>query len=338
MKVSVILDPETSPAEALELGQLAEQLGIEAVWASNYPSSRDPFMTLAPLALASSRVRLGPLVMTPWELHPYKLSKSILGLAELTQGRANVLVGGPTGVPASMGINPQRMVGHVRESVEILRGANTHAPLNYKGRIFQVWNYKPAWATAPPPQIWIAANKPQMVAMATKLADGIMLGDMTPPRLTECMDRVRSGLEAAGRDSVRVSSLVAWHVKSNANASIAEAREQLALRGMLENWYVDSFLDPDECALVQSKLPAFFKAYKMRSPDIEGVPEGVLDKLVANLTLSGDASSLERHIAKLRSFAAAGLTDVALKLHRDQAEAVRMIGERVVPALSGRSH
>ena len=333
MKVSVILDPETSPGEALELGQLAERLGIEAVWASNYPSSRDPFMTLAPLALQSNRIRLGPLVMTPWELHPYKLSKSILGLADLTRGRANVLVGGPTGVPASMGIDPQRMVGHVRESVEILRGARPDAPLNYKGRIFQVWNYKPAWATAPPPQIWIAANKPQMVAMATTLADGIMLGDMTPPRLAECMERVRSGLAAAGREGVRVSSLVARHVKADAQASIGEAREQLALRGMLEDWYVDSFLEPDECRLVQSKLPAFFKAYKSRTPHIEGVPETILDKLVGNLTLSGDESSVDQHIAKLRSFAAAGLTDIALKLHRDQAAAVRLIGERVVPAL-----
>lgn len=336
MKVSVILDPDTSPGEAKALGLLAEQLGLEAVWVSNYPSSRDPFMVLAPLALASSRIRLGPLVMTPWELHPFKLSKAILGLAELTSGRANVLIGGPTGVPGVMGIDPQQMVGRVRECVEIVRGARPDAPLNYKGRHYQVWGYKPAWATAPPPQIWIAANKPQMVAMATKLADGIMLGDMTPPRLAECLARVGAGLEAAGRAGadVRVSSLVAWHVKTDARTSVAEARSQLALRGMLEDWYVDSFLDPDECRLVQSRLPAFFKAYKLRTPAVEGVPEAILDKLVANLTLSGDESSLERHIGRLRSFAAAGLTDVALKLHGDQLHAVRLIGERVAPALA----
>jgi alkanesulfonate monooxygenase SsuD/methylene tetrahydromethanopterin reductase-like flavin-dependent oxidoreductase (luciferase family) len=272
--------------------------------------------------------------MTPWELHPYKLSKAVLGLAELTNGRANVLIGGPTGVPGVMGIDPQQMVGRVRECVEILRGARPDAPLNYKGRHYQVWGYKPAWATATPPEIWIAANKPQMVAMATKLADGIMFGDMTPPRLAECLARVGAGLEAAGRAGVRVSSLVAWHVKTDERASIAEARSQLALRGMLEDWYVDSFLDPDECRLVQSRLPAFFKAYKLRSPEVEGVPEPILDKLVAHLTLSGDESSLERHVGRLRSFAAAGLTDVALKLHGDQLHAVRLIGERVAPALA----
>ncbi len=335
MNVDVILDPETSPAEAQALGLLAERYGINAVWASNYPSSRDPFITLAPLALASSRIRLGPLVLTPWELHPLKMSKAILGLNELAGGRANILVGGPTGVPAAMGINPLRMVGHVRECVEILRSAHADQPVNYKGGIFQVWNYKPAWATAPPPMIWIAANKPQMMAMATRLADGIMLGDMTPPRLAECLQRLDAGLAAAGRQrgDVRVSSLIAWHVKADAAASMAEARAQLALRGMLEAWYIDSFMEPDEVALVQKHLPSFFRAYKMKSAQIEGVPEPILDKLVANLTCSGGPASIDGHLVRLRTMQATGLTDVALKLHRDQDAAIRLIGERLVPAL-----
>jgi 5,10-methylenetetrahydromethanopterin reductase len=336
MKVDVILDPETSPAEAKEVGLLAERYGVNAVWASNYPSSRDPFITLAPLALASSRIRLGPMVMTPWELHPLKMSKAILGLAELTNGRANILVGGPTGVPGAMGINPLRMVGHVRECVEILKGAGPDKPLNYKGRIFQVWGYRPAWATAAPPFIYIAANKPQMLAMATRLADGIMLGDMTGPRLEGCLRSIDAGLAAAGRSrrDLRLSSLVAWHVKADKDASRAEARSQLALRGMLEDWYIDSFMDPDECRLVQAHMESFFRAYKNKSPVIEGVPDPILDKLVANLTLSGGPDSVDAHVEKLRRFRDLGLTDIALKLHGGQAAAVTLIGERVLPALA----
>ena len=60
MKVDVILSPDSSPAEVCELGLLAERYGINAIWSSNYPSSRDPFLTLAPLALQSKSIRLGP--------------------------------------------------------------------------------------------------------------------------------------------------------------------------------------------------------------------------------------------------------------------------------------
>lgn len=335
LNVDIILDPDTSPREALELGLMAERYGVNAVWASNYPSSRDPFITLAPLALASTRIRLGPLVITPWELHPLKASKAILGLAELTNGRANILVGGPTGVPGAMGIDPQRMVVHVRELAEILRAASPDQPLNYKGKVFQVWGYKPAWATAERPFIYIAANKPQMTRLATRVGDGLMLGDTTPPRLAKSMALIDEGLAAAGRTraDLRVSCLVAWHVKADAQVSQAEARSQLALRGMLEDWYVDSFLDPTECRLVQSRLEHFFRAYKAKSPVIEGVPDTILAKLVDNLTLSGDESSVERHVERLRGFRDQGLAGVALKLHGDQAHAVRVIGERVVPAL-----
>ncbi len=336
MRIDVILDPDTSPAEARELGLLAERHGIHAVWASNYPSSRDPFITLAPLALASARIRMGPLVMTPWELHPLKMSKAILGLAELSSGRAQILVGGPTGVPGAMGINPVRMVGHVRECVEILKGARSDAALNYQGRIFRVFNYQPRWATAPAPTIWIGANKPQMLAMATRLADGIMFGDMTRPCLESVLATVDAGLAAVGRarSDIRLSALVAWHVKTDEAASMAEAREQLALRGMLDPWYLRSFLDDDECRIVQANLQSFFRAYKNRTSVIDAVPESIITKLVENLSCSGGPESLERHIARLADFGAAGLSDIALKLHRDQAAAIEMIGARLVPALS----
>jgi len=335
MRIDVIFDPESSPQEVLELGLLAERYGLHGVWACNYPSSRDPFITLAPLALASKRIRIAPLVITPWELHPTKASKAILGLAELSGGRADILIGGPTGVPSTMGIDPQRMVVHVRELAEILKGASPDKALNYNGKVFQVWGYKPAWATAGKPFVYIGANKPQMTRLATRLGDGVMLGDTTPGRLAQSMVMIREGLAAAGRDPAgfRVSCLVAWHVKADAAASKAEARSQLALRGMLEDWYVGTFLDDDERHLVQGRLESFFKAYKAKSPVVEGVPDPILDKLVDNLTLAGDESSVERHIERLRGYRDQGLTDVALKLHGDQAHAVRVIGERIVPAL-----
>jgi len=103
MKIDLILDPDLSPQEVSELGLLAERYGFRAVWTSNYPSSRDPFISLCPLALASSTIRLGPLVVTPYEMHPYKIAKALATLNELCGGRANILTGGPTGVNATMG-------------------------------------------------------------------------------------------------------------------------------------------------------------------------------------------------------------------------------------------
>ena len=335
MRVDVILNPDSSPWEVRELGLLAEQHGVGAVWTSNYPSSRDAFINLCPLALASSRIRLGPLVVTPYELHPYKIAKSLASLNELCGGRANILIGGPTGVNAAMGMGVTRMVGRVRECVEILKGVAPDVPLNYPGKIFQVWGYRPSWATDSRPLIYTGANKPQMLRMAARVADNIMLGDPTPLVLRTALATLDQELRAAGRrrEDVRLSALVAWHVKSDRQTAVAEARQQLALRGMLDTWYLHPFLDEDECRFVDSHREAFFAAYKKNTAVIEGVPDSITDKLVENLTCCGDEHDIDRHIERLKGFRDQGLAEVALKLHNDQAEAIRMIGERVVPAL-----
>lgn len=335
MNLDVILDPDTSPGEVCQLGLLAESYGLHAVWTSNYPSSRDPFISLCPLALASSTIRLGPLVVTPYEMHPYKIAKALATLNELCHGRANILTGGPTGVNATMGAGFSRMVGRTRECVEILKGANPDAVLNYEGDIYQVRGYRPSWATDEPPVIYIGANKQQMTRLATGIADGLMLGDTTKQRLGSSLELIDENLASHGRsrDDLVVSCLVAWHVKDGKAASFSEARRHLALRGMLDTWFLETFLDEEECRIVDKNRGKIFDAYKQKTDRIEGVPNDIVDKLVDNLSMSGDHGDIDRHIETLRRYRDMGLDEVAFKLHEDQAAAIKTIGERLLPAL-----
>jgi alkanesulfonate monooxygenase SsuD/methylene tetrahydromethanopterin reductase-like flavin-dependent oxidoreductase (luciferase family) len=335
MRIDIILDPDLSPSEVMELGLLAESYGFRAVWTSNYPSSRDPFINLCPLALASSRIRLGPLVVTPYELHPYKIAKALASLNELCGGRANILTGGPTGVNATMGMGVTRMVGRVRECVEILKGASPDKILNYQGEIFQTYGYQPRWATDEPPLVYIGANMKQMLRMASGIADAIMLGDITTERLKSCLQQIDENLKSHGRrrEDLRVSALIAWHVKEDKAASISEAKRQLALRGMLDTWYLDGFLSAEECQIVDTNRDNFFNAYKQRSDIIEGVPDTIVDKLIDNLTMSGDHDDVDKYIETLQRYRDMGLDEVAFKLHEDHAASIKVIGETIVPAL-----
>lgn len=334
MKFDVILDPDSSPGEVRDLGLLAESYGLHAVWTSNYPSSRDPFISLCPLAIESSTIRLGPLVITPYEMHPYKIAKALASLNELCGGRANILTGGPTGVNAAMGMDFSRMVGRTRECVEILKGANPDEPLNYAGKIFQVNGYQPKWATDEPPFIYVGANKKQMTRLATRIADGLMLGDTTEERLGSSLRLIDENLASHGRsrDDLVVSCLIAWHVKEDKGASASEAKRHLALRGMLDTWFLETFLDEEEINIVDQNRMNIFEAYKKKTDVIEGVPDAIVDKLVEGLSMSGDYDDVDRHIETLRRYRDMGLNEVAFKLHADQEAAVRVIGERILPA------
>ena len=79
--------------------------------------------------------------------------------------------------------------------------------------------------------------------------------------------------------------------------------------------------------------PAFAKAFRTGSHLVEGVPDLVLDALVDNVTLCGTPDSLGHIIGKLRHLRDAGLGGVALRLYANPADCIRLIGERVLPAL-----
>jgi hypothetical protein len=135
-------------------------------------------------------------------------------------------------------------------------------------------------------------------------------------------------------DNFEFNNWWAWHVREDQAQAVAEARTQIVLRGMLTRPYLTPFLSEKDCDLVAARMPAFYKAYRSGSPVIEGVPDAIIATLVDNLTLTTDLKGLDGQIERLRAFATAGLTHLTLGVHGDPAEAIRIIGERVIPALS----
>ena len=71
----------------------AERLGIRAVWSSNYHMHYDAFLALADAARATSKILLGPLAISPWEMHPLKMANQLFTLNEFAGGRAQIVVG-----------------------------------------------------------------------------------------------------------------------------------------------------------------------------------------------------------------------------------------------------
>jgi alkanesulfonate monooxygenase SsuD/methylene tetrahydromethanopterin reductase-like flavin-dependent oxidoreductase (luciferase family) len=340
MRLDLVLEPD-SPARFRELGLLAEQLGFGAVWTANHIAARDPFMSFMPLADASSSLRMGPIAISPYELHPIKIANQLLTLNEAAHGRANIVVGGGGGTVIGLGLKQgrrdmmPRMVRAVRECVELIQGAARERPFNYQGELFEVNGYYPAWQGDTPPEVYVGASKPQMLRMAGRVADGVMMSDVTLPRMAESMNELRASLANNGRDAAAfpVSNLYAWHVKTDRAAAYREARAKLFVRGMLEHWYISPFLDADECEQVEANFMAFAQAYIRNSADIEGVNDVLVDKLVDNLTWAGDENDIDGFVEEMLAFKAAGLTELAIRLYDKPEDSIRLIAERVMPAL-----
>ena len=334
MQIDIIFNEFATPEEAAELGLLAERYGLRGVWSTNYPYSRDPFFTLALLASRSSTIRMGPLAISPFELHPLRMSNLLYSLNELSRGRAMITVGGGGAVLQAMGEKRHRMIRALRECLEIIHAARQGTG-NYQGELYSVRDHRLEWATDTPPLIYVGSNHPQTMRLATRLADGLMTSDFCVPLMKTRVAEIHEALDAAGRarESFRISNVWAWHIKADAAESQREARRELITRGYLAEQYFAPFLDPDELRLVRANFAAFIKAFNDRSGRIEGVPDSLVNKMVKNISMTGGLEAIDPAIETLRDFARSGVTEIALRVHDDPADAIRLIGERLAPAL-----
>ena len=341
MQIDIVLEPNLTPKEMGRLAAMIESYGLGTVWTANHPAARDPFMCFAGVARATNRVSMGPVAVSPFELHPLKMANSLLTLNELAYGRAAIVVGGGGGTSIVMGLKPDRqtmipsMVKGVGETIEFLKSISHDKLLTYEGEVFQIANYQPKWADEKPPLIYAAASREKMLRMSTKHADGVMMSDVTLPRIEDAIQTIRDGLASNNRDAskFRINNLYAWHVKPNRDEAYREARRKLWVRGMLFPWYVSPFLTEDEQKTVQDNMNVFINAYISDSPEMPGVSDDLVTKLVDNLTLTGDHSDVDRLIGDLEKFSQAGVTETALRLYDDPEASIRLIGEKVAPAL-----
>ena len=116
-----------------------------------------------------------------------------------------------------------------------------------------------------------------------------------------------------------------------------EARRELIWRGavvgMIKQDLMPYLHDESEYDLMLDKWNNFRIAFRDRSGNIEGVPDDLVNRLIAGMSSAGDFSDIDRELARYRKFAQSGLTELSIRLFDDPMEGLKMLGEHVLPAL-----
>jgi hypothetical protein len=87
----------------------------------------------------------------------------------------------------------------------------------------------------------------------------------------------------------------------------------------------------EEVQLIIDNWDNFFKAFWTRSGEIDNVPEGIVNKLIAGMSSSGDHSDIDREVERYQRFAESGLTELSIRLFDDPVDGLKLIGEHVMP-------
>src|SRR5260370_36148785 len=133
MRVGVVLDGRRSAAEIAELARLAETYGFSCVWLSGGARTKDHFVRLAVAAAATRRIKLGPIAVSPFEMHPVHIGLALLTLDEIAPGRACLVLGAGVDLAATLAPPRRGRVAAVEECLDILRAQAPGDEINYAG-------------------------------------------------------------------------------------------------------------------------------------------------------------------------------------------------------------
>jgi alkanesulfonate monooxygenase SsuD/methylene tetrahydromethanopterin reductase-like flavin-dependent oxidoreductase (luciferase family) len=221
----------------------------------------------------------------------------------------------------------------VSECIDIVRALAAGGEINYAGRHYRVEGLFSPWTGMSFDRLYLAANRPRMLALAARAADGVMTTDMPLGYVSGLVDRLRRGLADTGRDPATfgISNWFVWNVQESREEARRLARRQLGFR----LYYIRDVagtlgLDDAEAAELARRQPEMVRAV-FQGREVWSPPPHVLDRLIEHLTLTGGRGDVDACVERLLEFERAGLTEIALAPHGDPAAAIELIGATVIP-------
>lgn len=208
-----------------DVAQMAEELGYGSLWVSDhlfldiskYGGSPEPheafecFTTLAALAQATTRVRLGTLVVCNDLRNPALVAKMAASIDVLSEGRFDLGMGAgwyePEYEAAGISFDPPGVrVSRLAEAVQIVKGMLSQESLSFEGQHYRVTDAvvtpRPAQPGGPP--VWVGGKGDRVVSIAGRHADGFnTVWAWTPEDYRGRVEVLDEAAKRAGRQPVR---------------------------------------------------------------------------------------------------------------------------------------
>jgi 5,10-methylenetetrahydromethanopterin reductase len=183
---------------------LADDLGYSTLWIlDSHLLFHEVYTLLGALAVSTKKVRLGTAVTNPLTRHPTVTAAAFATLAELSGGRASLGISVGDSALKSMNLEAAPM-SVLAETVALCRNLMVGETVSFgEGKTARLQHLGPSVP------IYVAATGPKMLALAGRIADGVILmNGIAPELIGEAVRIVREGERAAGRKEGSVKAAV----------------------------------------------------------------------------------------------------------------------------------
>ncbi len=234
-----------------ESAAAADEAGFDAVWASEF-YSRSGSISMAAMAMATRRCRVGSSIMYGVGRSPLVLATEARDLDELSGGRIVLGIGNGTrrmmsdwhGVAdtSAPALRMEELVPLVRRIWNLHEG-----PVRHEGR-FYTMNLVPTERVAPPKRaipIVTAGVRPRMCEAAGRVADGLAGHPLFTVKYVEEVVKpaIAKGAAHAGRNAedVEIISMVMCSIHDDPQVARRELAQQIAFYASVKTY--DTVLD-----------------------------------------------------------------------------------------------
>ena len=284
-----------------------------------------PILTL--IGAHTSRIKLGPAIVTPQIAHPVYHAANLAALDELTGGRA-ICGMGRGGFNPLIGVtNPEKPIKMVKEAYLLMKRMLSGSREPFDGEFFKAAPelYYQFDVLRPDMPIFIGTWGPKMARMAGTIASGFK-ADCTwsPSYLSHLRDQFFDGARSAGRDPGALDVIV------GPLCSLSRDREAARdnIKGMLA--LLQPALAPMtfNAGITQEEIDAAFNAFN--AGDVEKAKSLVSDKAIRAFSVTGTPKDV---IPEIEEMIAAGATHIAFgpPLGPDFDEALHLLATEVLP-------
>ena len=330
--VTVLPDPPYQ--RMIELMKLAEDHGFEYAW--TYDSHilwEESYATLPLAAAQTSKITLGHFVTNPGIRDPTITASWYATMQDISDGRMVMGIGRGDSSRRVVGLKPVRVAEFERRCAMIRDLMN--------GRAVQ-WNDKELelkWVRSELPQIpmWVAGYGPKALAVAGRVADGVIIQLADPVIVEWIMATARASAEKEGRDPDALECIVG--APSKVSDDIAECRDEVRwFPAMVSNHVMDLIERYGWDSDIPSELTDFVKArkfYDYKDHSRVGAAHGefVTDEICDRFCVIGTADDCA---AKLRELEGVGVDQFNVYLMTNaQEETLEAYGRDIIPQFAG---
>jgi 5,10-methylenetetrahydromethanopterin reductase len=304
----------------------AERAGFDAAWASEDPDSWDAIAVLSAAAAQTERITLTTGVVNPFYRHPALLAASSSTLDRISGGRARLGLGRGQveWYQRSLGIETSEPLRRLEEAITLLRQwwrepfiASSSGPLGVKDwtRGFGPLQDHPA--------IILAAAGPKAVALAGRMADGILFNELTSiETMREIIAAARAEASEAGRDpnALQFVAKPGLIITDDPGPALERLKTRIAMINTLpgmgrlietEGFDVPAILDSVRQAMRTDDVLAEGGAFAdvRRVADLDAARKAIPSALIDRLGIVGSVEHARRRVALLRGI---GVTEIVI--------------------------